>query len=608
VKRAAGAALAISAAAALAIGVVFSIGACGGGEAHGDDTADDAGDDAGDDTVGPDADVPPCSVTIELSPEEPIAGVGSTVQAHAVVEDTSGFVSYQWDVRNPVGDSLALTPDANAETVTFAAETEGDYFVILDVQTGDGFCPQYTQPVHVLAPGANSTTWRIRITPADGIDAPPQEVVRTIPSLPQIDIGEITLDAGIPVSAQVRDAGGAGIAAYLAIESLTGFVVETYADATTGAVVADVPVGALEVLVVPTSSALAPLRIASWDLGPITVDAGTEVTGTIRDPAGDPLAGARVSLRVDGVPSTVGVTAGNGSYTLRARPGAVTEVTVVPPDASGLPDLTATLGALGAGPAPIDVDYAASITTRSLGGTIVRGGGIAAPAGRVTFTGSISAAGTATMGASNATAAGTVAITATANGSGALPASARAPARTLVAVVSPTMTTAALVPVDLTSAAPAELDAPAMVAATGRVVGPDDQAVADLRIVAIPTGALAQSGFVPAIGTTANDGTIELELAPGGRYDLVIDDPRRGWARRYLHGVADPALGDVVVEPAMRIRGTIRKPGGGAAGRSAVQVYCYACSGPAAARPEGEGSTSMTGVFNLVVTDPGASL
>jgi hypothetical protein len=605
VKRAAGAVVAIAAVAALASGVVFSIGACGGGENPSDDAGDDVGDDAGDDTVSPDADIPTCSVSVELSPEEPIAGIGSTVQAHAVVEDTSGFANYQWDVRNPLGDSLPLTPSADAETVTFAAETEGDYFVILDVETGDGFCPQYTQPVHVLAPGANSTTWRIRITPANGIEAPPQEVVRTIPSLPQIDIGEITLDAGIPVTAMVRDAGGAGIAAYLAIESLTGFVVETYADAATGAVVADVPVGALEVLVVPASPALAPLRIPSWDLGPITVDAGTEVTGTIRDPSGDPLAGARVSLRVDGVPSTVGVTAADGGYALRARPGAVTEVTVVPPDATGLPDLTATLGALGA---ELDVDYAASITTRSLGGTIVRGGGVAAPAGRVTFTGSIAAAGTATMAAGTATAAGTVAITATANGSGALPASARAPARALVAVVSPTMTTAAIVPVDLTAAAPAELDAPAMAAATGRVIGPDDQAADDLRIVAIPTGALAHSGFVPAIGTTANDGTIELELAPGGSYDLVIDDPRRGWARRYLNGVTDPALGDVVVEPAMRIRGTIRKPGGGAAGRSAVQVYCYACSGAAAARPEGEGSTSMTGVFSLVVTDPGAAL
>ena len=75
-------------------------------------------------------------------------------------------------------------------------------------------------------------------------------------------------------------------------------------------------------------------------------------------------------------------------------------------------------------------------------------------------------------------------------------------------------------------------------------------------------------------------------MASGGMYDLVIDDPDREWARQWVPSVVAGAAGDLVVQPAMRVSGTIKKPGGaGGARSSSVQVFCYACSGIAAQRP-----------------------
>jgi hypothetical protein len=580
--------------AALAAGA----GACGGG---GGDSPDGGGDD-----IGPSDGTPSCTIDVQYSPPDPTAGIGNTVSAHVVVSGAD-FLEYLWDVRTPAGVSLVLSPSSTADTVTFPIEAPGDYHVHVEVTST--FCQTYDAPLHVLAPGANTTTWRFRLTPPASTGAPPQEVVRSIPSLPSYDLGDVILDAGIPVDAIVKNGADEGVAAYLRVTSGSGFVVETYAAAGTGAVTANIPVGDVDVLVVPESNALAPLLVEDWNgVDDLTVDAGTLVTGTVLAPDGDPLAGARVHLVVDGVPSTIDTTDTTGTYRLRARIGGVVVVTVVPDDADGLPELTATLSS-GLS-SPLDVAYA-PITVRSVAGTTIRSGGSPAANAVVTFTGQIASAGTASMGSVIEPAAGLVALTFVTNGAGNLVAPARAPGAALRAVIVPALLVAGIADVDLSGAVPAVIDAPAMASLTARVVGDDAGeivGVGGVRVSAIPVGALALGTLTAASGISATDGTLALPVAAGGTYDVVFDDPHKRWARAWRMATGAGALGDVVVQPAMRVRGTIKQPGGASAVRScAVQALCYGCDGIAAERPEGESSTNVTGGFSLTVTDPGVS-
>lgn len=566
----------------------------------------------GDDTSGADArpnqDAPLfCSVDVHYDQGTPTAGIGATLGAQVSVIGAFGPFDYAWDVMDPDGNGLPLTPDAISDTVRFPIETDGDYRVRVTVTSSSGeFCPPYDEPLFVQAPGANSTVWRIRIVPDETIPAPPQEIARSITSSSSIDIGDIILDGGLAVDTTVRDGASNGIGAYVRITSANNLTVEAYADATTGELATHIPVGAVDALVVPADSTLPPVKIANWTGSAITVTTGTAISGHVHDPSGAPLPGAKVSLTVDGVASTVGTTDVNGLYTLRARAGGTTEVTVAPTDASGLPRLSATFGA---GPSsPIDIDYDAALTTQSLAGTVLQRGGTPMVGERITFVGSIGTAGQATMGAANVNADGDVAISAVAGAGGALPAT-RAPARALTAVLIPTLMEAAVIPVDLTSGAPASIDAPAMVPLTARVVGPANELVAGARVIAIPIGALAVATAAPAAGTTAADGTVTLSVAPGGSYDVIVDDPHRVWARTWVTAVGGGALGDVTVQPAMRVLGTIKQPGGNTTAQSsAVAFYCYGCTGIAAERPVGESGTGATGQFSVTVTDPGVSL
>jgi hypothetical protein len=226
----------------------------------------------------------------------------------------------------------------------------------------------------------------------------------------------------------------------------------------------------------------------------------------------------------------------------------------------------------------------------------------------VTFLGAIGAAGTITFDTAPVTAAGDVAITAFALASGALPAGTRAPARPLTAVVIPVPTEAAVVQVDLTSTAPPAISAPPMATLTARVVGPagTSEPIAGARVHAIPRDALGLGLAMPASAVAAADGTVTVAVAPGGSYDLVIDDPERLRARRWLPAVGPGALGNVTLDTAHRVLGTLRAPGGSiAASATSVEAFCTGCAGIDAQRPSAEIATNLAGDFAIAVRDPG---
>jgi hypothetical protein len=316
------------------------------------------------------------------------------------------------------------------------------------------------------------------------------------------------------------------------------------------------------------------------------------------------LAGAKLQVAVDGVPSAVATTAADGSFTLRAASGggAVT-VEVAPPNPSGLPRLSATSSMLDLS-VPLQIRYAANVTLKDLAGTVVRRQGAPVAGAGVTVVGSLAAVGTVTAG-KVASATGEVRITSSADDSGALPAML-VPAAVLSVVITVAAGDLAVAALDTTGGVPASLDAPPMQpiiaamfdAATVRLSG----AVLDL----VPTGALAMAAAPPLHVTADGTGAVAAVLAAGGHYDLRFHDPA-GRAAPLV--VADRVVATIATSyhlpAALQVRGTVKLGGTQPLADASIQFLCDSCTGIDRARPIAEVASDDAGRFTLAVPDPG---
>ena len=121
-----------------------------------------------------------------------------------------------------------------------------------------------------------------------------------------------------------------------------------------------------DVVVIPSSSALAPRKLTWSGLSQpsFVIDAGSPITGVVRHGT-TAVAGAKVELSIDGVPSTIGTTAADGSFSLRGVPvpSATVTVEVTPPASLGLPRLEAA--AAFDLSQPVAITYSSTLLTRS---------------------------------------------------------------------------------------------------------------------------------------------------------------------------------------------------------------------------------------------------
>jgi hypothetical protein len=398
-----------------------------------------------------------------------------------------------------------------------------------------------------------------------------------------------------------------GVPAYLrfAPAGAPDAVVEAFSD-DSGHATTRLVAGTHVVLVLPLVPDSAPRRIFNWSssTSSLGVDAGVAVTGVVRDPAGAVLAGAKLQLAVDGVPSTVATTAADGSFALRAATGGgPVTLEVTPPGASGLPRLAATSSALDLS-MPLQIRYAANVTLKNLAGTVVRRLGAPVAGAGVMVVGSLAAVGTVTAGAS-VSATGEVRITSSTDGSGALPAML-VPSAALSAVVSVAAGDRSVATLDTTGGIPASLDAPPMQpiaaavfdAATARLPG----AVLDL----VPTGALAMAA-APVLDVIADgSGAVTAALADGGHYDLRFHDPMgRGAPLVVADRTATTIATAFHLPVALQVRGTVKLGGTQPLTGASIQFLCESCTGIERARPIAEVATDAAGRFTLAVPDPG---
>ncbi len=503
--------------------------------------------------------------------------------------------------------SLAFTEQAaDGSQIGFIAADPGVYHVYVVID-GPSTCPYAEAFINVGAPGANADVFRLRTVPPPSV-APPQETYIQVKGGAAVD-RKIALDPGIAATGLVKNtATGANVAAYLKFmpRSMPTAFTELFSSTTGIYSVRLLPLDH-DVLVVPTDTALAP-KLVTWTAVPMTsqlaVGAGTLVSGTVHGPTGAGLAGAKVQLYAGGVPSTLGTTAANGTFSVRTDfPTSATNVTVkvTPAATSGLPRLEAT-SAFNLANA-MQIDYAASLATCDLANTPVRRGGTDQGNAQVSIVGSL--AGVAgTINGVNAT--NTVRVSATANGAGRLPAMV-VPRGSLSAVTELSTIDHAVSAVDTSGCAVASIDAPAMTTINGTTKRDATSTLDAIRAEAEPIGVLALAGVPPIQITSAASGTFALSLAGGGRYNVRFFDPQQRVAPLVVPNVAPGGVPTNAVLPkALAITGSVSVVSNGnpVIGAS-VQILCATCTGLGTSLPIGETATDTLSRYRIAVPDPG---
>jgi hypothetical protein len=348
--------------------------------------------------------------------------------------------------------------------------------------------------------------------------------------------------------------------------------------------------------------------------GPLAVDDGIEVTGTVTDPGGDPVAGARVQLTVGGAPSTIGTTSGGGTFSLRARAGGPVDVSVTPPEASGLPALEVTNGQAIADGGVLAIQYDAGLDVRTVSPVLRETDGSTPAAGaRVTFIANpIDGAGTITLGGTDLSAEGVLVRTAQANGAGVIPDQVVTATRYDVIVEpgagAPAGEAVHFAPLDLRTGqgAPASLRLAAPGHITGTVVDAAGAPVEGARLAAVPTGLLARATAAGGAATTGADGTFDLEVAADGSYQVRIDGP--GSAGRVLLSAdeSDGAL-SAALPPTLRLGGELTIAGGNRVEGALIQLQCLGCGPDGGPAVVAEAVSDASGAFSMLAPDPGVA-
>lgn len=557
--------------------------------------------------VGPDAQGS-CDLFLTFTPTTANAGPTTEIWATANPVNAPGVLEYAWEVTKG-GNPVPFTyRQLDHSSIAFIGADAGAYHVMVAI-SGGGFCPTAQGDVNVGVEGAGSSQVRLRVYPAPGTLAPPQEQLKLIPGgSAEHSFNTVAIDPGVTVTGYVR-MDTTPVPSYVRFIPLGAR--DAYIEAFTGAdgqFVTRTLNQLHDVLVVPMIPGYAPRLVTNWTPSTnVNVGPGTTISGTVLDPSGAPIAGAQVQLALDDVPSTLATTNSAGVFVVRAElPVGLPElrVEVTPPVASGWPRVSGSSMTLAA-TMPITIAYSAALTRRDVGGTIVRRGGVAQVNAPVKIVGTIGAVAAITSGSTTIPANGEVRIATQTTGSGALP-PLFAPAVPLSAV-SQIGAQLAVDGFDLTTGVPASIDAPAAVPID--ITLRDDAGVAlPAAVVELaPSGALRLAGASTLRVTANGAGSAAVAVPVGGVFDIRASDPQgRGAPVRLAAVPAASIAASYKLAKAKRVVGKLVLSGNvQPVGRATVQILCTLCAGVERSQPLAEGSTSSAGELALAVEDVG---
>jgi len=607
---------------ALALAVMAAAG-CAAGDDDDDDIIvfPDAGASASDA-----APVPYCEMSFGTAPVGAQAPATVTVTGAADKHDVFGLETFSWSVTRSGADVPWLSIDPDDRTITFEADVAGPYRISLQGNVGVDTCLSSTRTINVAEPAAASKAYRLLLVPPPQMPAPPQVQPVSVQGGADFDLGDRNLEGGLAIAGALTGPGGVPITGYLrAVHSsdpALAIVREAFAG-TGGVYNIRLLSGSYDLLVVPNGSAVAPQRFAAVTTallaGTISVPAADTVTGTVLASDGSPLTGVRVALSIDGIPSTIATTDATGAFSLLARTGGATAVTVVPLD-DMLPQLDLPVGAglVAVAGTPLEIRYAAGTGTASHSFTVVASDGTTpVPGATVSFISrAIPAAGTVTPAGGAALAAtGSGTVVASADGAGVVGPLLLVPALYDVVVAPPLGASGAdashIITVDLSGPTPptsVDLAVPAVL--LGKVT---TLAIGD-RVTAVPRGLLARAG-APTVEAVVDDPTaaFALDLIGGGEYDVTIHARpaiRRAPVRLSVVAPSPGAtldLATIDLPRAIKITGVVDSSFAGGVSGVTVALLCDDCTGPDAVVPIAETVSGTGGAFTLLAADPGTT-
>jgi hypothetical protein len=573
------------------------------------------------------ADAGACLITLTtLSGSDLEAGGSLQLQASVsgyAGDPDGGGVQWSWTVEmdNPSHPDASPEPSykslGDGSTIEISLATAGTYQVNAHVE-GAPMCDRL--PVAFVVKQPQTPSLLFRVTPPAGAQLPMLEVpVKTnaLANTPGIDLGDAR--ASELVSLSPVDARGFAIPSYIRVSPPPPFSFDIEGYTGRGALIAALSTNLpYDALIIPDGG-LAPLLVSGFPdalANQMAITPGASVTGVMRDGAGNPVSGAHVILTFGARPSTVGLSAADGTFALTTRDGSLS-ADILPPAGSGLPEalvgspgifLTADMKSLA-----LSMDWAkvpaGALTIKAsapgAGTPVVAGSRVHADlATPLANVGTLTVTGPT---ANKLTATGTAHADAVTDDQG-VASLGLLPAGLYHVIVAPpdgaagvgiTLADVALPAVGATT--PVPLAAPVTFSGT---LTPASGA-AGAKVTAIDRGLLAAATLPTA--TVAADGTYQIALAAGRTYELLVEpDPAKGLARSIVGSVtpgASGGAGSFAVPPAVLWSGNITGAGRSIAG-AFVQVFCV--TPPAASCPDpsfalAQGTTAADGTIRLAL-------
>jgi hypothetical protein len=553
-------------------------------------------------------------IILPFEPAEPERGDTVVAKGEVSVVGWEGIYRYEWSASNE-GQRIPVESRGD-DAIAIPTLRAGIYEVELRGSVGQRECFPATRTLNVREIGAEAERYRLRVVPPN--EGTPAELEVSVYGGADYALGPIVLDRNASLSGQVTGPEGP-LSGYVRIRGADGVSSEAFAD-DQGAFRAPRPPGGgpYEILVVPDDPDVAPIsRSGLSEVGEIFVDAGIAVTGTVTGPDDVPVEGARVSLSVGGVPSTLVETDEGGTFTLRARPGEAI-VRVSAPAARGLFDLRAADVAVAAD-SHLVISYAPAGDTVAAPQIMSSDDASPAPGARVIWIADpVEEAGSVDTGTELHLAIGSARREAFADEAGVM-AELRLPRASYEVLVAPgddgvaAGQAATAILVDLDGAAPPSTLSLSLPAELRGVARAGEALVAGVRLVATPAGSLARVGGASASVLTGDDGAYSLAVAGGISYELSFaPPPALRLARAWIDAEAPPPggsgdLGAFELPPAIAVYGEVSALGGGALARAHVSLRCIDCPAERRDLPVAEATTDSTGRFRLMVPDPGVA-
>jgi hypothetical protein len=577
--------------------------------------ADGGGDDDGSNVDGGMS----CQVQLSVTPVAAVAPTVLVVDA-SLLGGGALFTEVTWELYDPDDQPIEpLTITSGGSHIEIDAPAPGVYTIIAHAPD----CADGVVDKTVTAPGAQRLVVRLRYTPPPGALLPPQDDPTPVTVYGGADsaAGTRQLDPGSPITGTVTGPSGA-LGAELRLSPAGGRAQLVYAGAD-GAYSARIVNATHDVTVVPYDYSLAPARypdqgLAALDTG-FTLDAGDEVTGVVVGPGNAPVANAWVAVATGDLPPALAKTAADGSFTAHAR-GALgpLRVSVVPPGGTGLARLDAGEDA-GLAPAggPLELRLP-DVAVADVSLAVKTSGGAPLPGARVTFVASSLGGGSVVQGGMSHAAVAGARVTVTADGAGA--ASAALPYASYVVVVEPPENApagegVAVSALDLSTGPPGGtvgLASAASPIVTVKVVGPDGLPVAGARVSARGRGVMGVATELAAQGDTDDvQGAVGLPLTGAMAWEIVVEPPATMALARTsatLPAGAGGGTTTVTLAKAVRLSGKVEAPGSGGVPGVRVAAHCVVCApGQDPAVPLAETASSVGGVFELRLPDPGVA-